>query len=72
MREFVVAPAELLGGWVVKCGDDALGSHFTQGLAVAEALKRAQAERDAGRSAVVLLREHPGRCVELAALTVSP
>lgn len=56
MREFVVTPAQLLGGWAVECAGQTLGSHFTQGLGVAEALERAQAEQDAGRVAIVLLQ----------------
>lgn len=65
MRQYVVAPESLVLGWCVSRDGLAVGSHFTQGLAIADALNRAHHERAAGRRVEVRLQEHSGRNVIL-------
>ena len=45
MRQFVVSPETLVSGWGVKLNGSPVGLHFTQGLAIADALDRAHLER---------------------------
>jgi hypothetical protein len=68
MRTYTITPAESFGGWRVLCDGQAIGAHFTQGLAVANALNLAQVAASNGAAAVVRLELPDEDPVELAQL----
>ena len=69
MRQYTVAPETLVNGWGVKLNGAPVSLHFTQGLAIADALNRAYLERQSGRRTEVQLQEHSGRVVMLLEAT---
>ncbi len=71
MRQFVITRAAIIQGWAVRCNGETLSTHFSEGLAVADALRRAQAEADTGIAAQVFRHETDGRFTPLATLAAS-
>ncbi len=66
MTDYLVKPLDALAGWAVCCDDSTVSSHFAQGAAVADALRRA------GLGGRVSLQGEDGRVVELPRFGAAP
>jgi hypothetical protein len=66
MTNYLVKPLEALGGWAVCCDGSTASAHFSQGAAVADALRRA------GLGGRVNLRAGDGRVVDLPGFRATP
>jgi hypothetical protein len=72
MHQFVITRAAVIQGWAVRCNGQTLSTHFTEGLAVADALRRAQQHADDGFESQVYRHEDDGRFTELAMVKAPP
>lgn len=72
MHQFVITRAAVIQGWAVRCNGQTLSTHFTEGLATADALRRAQQQADDGVDAQVFRHEDDGRFTEIAVVKAPP
>lgn len=66
MPDYLVKPLDALAGWAVCCDGSTVSSHFSQGSAVADALRRA------GVGGRVSLQDGGGCVVDLPRFGASP